>query len=80
VARHSELGAISIDKLRNILNNTDIDKLKERATPRDKPVMTSVMQTRARNLLNSGATYAEISDALNIPISTLQSDLAGGGG
>jgi hypothetical protein len=73
-------GAISIDKLRNILNNTDIDKLKERATPRDKPVMTSVMQTRARNLLNSGATYAEISDALNIPISTLQSDLAGGGG
>jgi hypothetical protein len=73
-------GAISSDKLKNILNNTDIDKIKERATPRDKPVMTSVMQTRARNLLNSGATYAEISDALGIPISTLQSDLAGGDG
>jgi hypothetical protein len=73
-----QAGAISIDKLKNILNNTDVDKLKERATPRKNPVMTTVMQRRAEQMRNSGATYAEIADALGIPESTLQSSLEGG--
>lgn len=73
-----QAGAISIDKLKNILNNTDVDKLKERATPRKRPVMTNVMTTRAKSMLASGWTYAEISDALGIPESTLKSGLDGG--
>jgi hypothetical protein len=73
-----QAGATSIDMLKNILNNTDVDKLKERATPRAKPVMTSVMTTRAKQMRNSGATYSEIADALGIPASTLQSSLGGG--
>lgn len=73
-----QAGAISIDKLTNILNNTDVDKLRDRATPRTKPVMTSVMTTRAKTMLNSGATYAEVAEALGIPSSTLQSSLGGG--
>jgi hypothetical protein len=72
-------GAISIEKLKNILNNTDVDKIRERATPRDKPVMTSVMSNRAKAMLNSGATYAEVAEALGIPASTLQSSLEGEG-
>jgi hypothetical protein len=67
--------AISPDMLKKILNNTDVDKLKERATPRVHPVMTSAMTTRAKQMRSSGATYAEISDALGIPASTLQSSI-----
>jgi DNA-binding CsgD family transcriptional regulator len=74
-----QAGAISIDKLKNILTNTDVDKLKERATPRTKPVMTKTMTNRAKNMLAAGFTYAEISDALGIPESTLQSGIADGG-
>lgn len=72
-------GAISVDKLKDILNNTDVDKLRERATPRTKPVMTSVMSSRAKNMLNAGFTYAEVSDALGIPASTLKSGIEDGG-
>jgi hypothetical protein len=73
-----QAGAISKETLKNILNNTDVDQLKKRATPRKNPVMTSVMQRRAEQMRNSGATYAEIADALGIPQSTLQSSLGGG--
>jgi hypothetical protein len=72
-----QAGALSTDKLKNILNNTDVDKLRERATPRKNTVMTTVMQNRAERMRNSGATYAEIAEALGIPASTLQSSLGG---
>lgn len=71
-------GAISDNKLQQILNNTDVDKIRELATPRQKPVMTNVMSARAKTMLNSGFTLAEVSDALGIPPSTLQSSLGGG--
>lgn len=74
-----QAGAISNDKLKHILNNTDVDELKKKATPRKNPVMTSVMEIRAKAMLASGATLAEVSDALGIPASTLQSSVGGGG-
>jgi hypothetical protein len=40
--------------------------------------MTPVMTTRAKAMLNSGYTLAEVSDALGIPESTLQSSVGGG--
>jgi hypothetical protein len=74
-----QAGAISKETLKNILNNTDVDKLKERATPRDKPVMTKTATSRAKSMLASGYTYEEVSDALGIPQSTLASGLKEGG-
>lgn len=74
-----QAGAISIDKLKNILNNTDVDKLRERATPRERPVMTSAKTTQAKGMLSAGYTYAEIAERLGIPASTLRSGLEGGG-
>jgi DNA-binding CsgD family transcriptional regulator len=73
-----QAGALSKQNLKDILSNTDIDKLRERATPRKNPVMTPIMQSRAKAMLSSGATYAEISDALGIAQSTLQSSIGGG--
>ena len=75
-----QAGAISNHKLEQILNNTDVDELRARATPRKNPVMTDVMKTRARMMLGSGATLAEVSEALGIPASTLQSSVGSGGG
>lgn len=72
-----QAGAISIDKLSHILKNTDVDKLRERATPRDKPVMTPALTARAKSMRRSGITIAEIADALGVSPSTLQSGLGG---
>lgn len=66
-------GAISNHKLEQILNNTDMDKIRELATPRKNPVMSSVMTSRAKNMLNSGYTPAEVADALGVKLSTLTS-------
>jgi hypothetical protein len=71
--------AISQDKLTNILNNTDIEKLKERATPRNKKVVTPAMTAWALSMHRSGATYSEMADALGVSESTLQTIIAEGG-
>lgn len=75
--RAIQAGAISIDALTHILRNTDVDKLRERATPHAKPTLTPAMSARARNMKNMGATEAEIADALNVSVSTLTAALAG---
>lgn len=73
-------GAISPNKLEQILNNTDVDALRERATPRTVKRMTPVMTTRAQVMLRAGATEAEVADALGVSVSTLQSHLSEVGG
>ena len=74
-----QAGAVSTEMLRGILRNTDVDIIRQRATPRVKPVMTTAITARAKNLLARGYTFAEVSDALNIPMSTLKSGVSEGG-
>jgi len=66
-------GAISNHMLEKVLNNSDLDTIRERATPRENRVMTPTMTSRAKQMLASGATLAEVSDALGVPLSTLKS-------
>ena len=70
-----QAGAISNDMMRRILNNADLDAIRERATPRVKPVMTSSITTRAKQMLASGYSLSEVSDHLGIPMSTLSSGI-----
>lgn len=70
-----QAGAVSSSKLSKILNNTDLDRVKELATPRKNTVMTDQKQQRARQLLASGRTKSEIADILGVPLSTLSSSL-----
>lgn len=72
-----QAGAISTKKLTDIMNNTDVEKLKERATPRQNRVMTPAATRRAEQLLRSGATPAEVAADLGIPVSTIMSSLEG---
>lgn len=68
-------GAVSNHKLTQILNNTDVQKVKKLATPRENPVMTTAKQQRARNLLASGRTPSEVAAILGVPVSTLTSSM-----
>jgi DNA-binding CsgD family transcriptional regulator len=68
-----QAGAISNNKLKQIINNADLEAIRKRATPRENLVMTSAMTSRAKQMLSSGYTLAEVSDHLGIALSTLKS-------
>jgi hypothetical protein len=73
-------GAISTHKLRRIIANSDIDKLRVLATPRSARVMSPAKLALARSRLSSGHTQAEVARSLGIPASTLNAALLRGGG
>lgn len=69
-----QAGAVSPSKLFQILQNSDIDVVKQKALPKYQKLMTSTKMVRARTLLAAGHTRAEVADALGVSVSTL--DLA----
>lgn len=72
-----QAGAISTSKLESILNNTNLDKVKALATPREKKVISTVTETRARSMLKSGYTQAEIADHLGLSVGSVASLIGG---
>lgn len=66
-----QAGAISNNTLSQILNNTDINRVKELATPRVTKSMTPVKTSRAKAMLASGYTQSEVADALGVSTSVL---------
>jgi hypothetical protein len=71
-----QAGAISNHMLEKIINNSDLDTIRERATPRENPVMTSFMSSRARQMVALGIPVIDIADQLGVALSTLQSELS----
>lgn len=74
-----QAGAISNNKLTQILNNADIDKVKTLATPKTKILMTSTKTAKAEAMLKSGYTQAEVADALGVSLTTLKTSIGGEG-
>lgn len=70
-----QAGAISNHKLEQILNNSNLERVKELATPRKPTVMTSDKVARANSLLASGRTPSEVAEILGVALSTLNSSL-----
>jgi hypothetical protein len=68
-------GAITNNKLRHILDNTDLEKIKELATPRTKVLMTSTKKQRAQAMLAAGYTQAEVAGQLGVSLTTLKDSL-----
>lgn len=64
-------GAISETTLLSILNHTDIDKIRERATPRRKNSPSNAQIARIQALKASGRTNKEIADATGFSTSTI---------
>lgn len=65
-------GAISKTKLKQILLNTDIDKVRELATPRESKPQPRKVVTKMRMLQEKGYTYAEISQATGLPVAQVK--------
>lgn len=70
-----QAGAISPSKLKDILENADLDKLKELAMPPTAKDMTSTKKQRATAMLASGYTLAEVAAHLGVSVSTLSHNL-----
>lgn len=70
-----QAGAISNNQLTKILNNTDLEAVKQLATPRKNTVMTDATQARAQSMLANGFTQAQVAAAIGVPVSTLNSSL-----
>lgn len=74
-----QAGAISETKLKQILNNTDIDKLRERATPRLTSSPSSAQIARIKAMSSSNYTIAEIAKKTGFSTSTVSKYLKGKG-
>lgn len=69
--------AISPSKLRRILNNTDADALKKRATPRNVKTITPTMEALAKSMAKAGYTNEQIADRLGISTSSVYRTISG---
>jgi hypothetical protein len=67
-----QAGAISNNRLNEILNHADLDQITQLATPKANVLMTSAKQHRAQAMVNSGYTQSEIADALGVSLTTLK--------
>lgn len=72
-----QAGAITDSKLKRILNNTDIDKLRERAMPRNTNTLSDAKINRIKAMSNSNYTNEQIAKALGISPSAVSKYLKG---
>jgi hypothetical protein len=72
-----QAGAITSNKLTEILRNADLDQVKKLATPKSELLMSSAKTNRAKAMLASGYTQAEVADALGVSVTTLKKGLSG---
>lgn len=70
-----QAGAISENVLKKILNNTDIDSLRERATPRSTTTLSQAKINRIKSLSASNYMASEIAKKLGISTSTVSNYL-----
>ena len=66
-----QAGAISSNKLEEILKNTDVDALKKRALPRTPKGISSAKLATAKLRLERGYSPDEVASSLGVSISTL---------
>ncbi len=64
-------GAISETKLKQILTNTDVDKVREFATPRKTNTISESKVNKINAMRNSGYTTSEIAEAIGVSSSTI---------
>lgn len=66
-----QAGAISENRLTQIINNVDIDTLRQRATPRSTTVLSTAKVNKIASMSASGYSTAEIAEALGVSTSTV---------
>jgi DNA-binding CsgD family transcriptional regulator len=71
-------GAISKTQLKKILNNTDVDALRERAMPRTTTTLSDAKINKIKRMNSSNYTLEEIARACGVSTSTVSTCLKGG--
>lgn len=66
-----QAGAISHNMLEEVLRHSDMETVKKLAQPKTQPKMTTTERSRARLMLSSGYTQAEVAQALGVSQSTV---------
>ena len=66
-----QAGAVSSNKLEEILKNCDTDKIKQRATPRAPKGLPAAKIATAKLRLDRGYTADEVAQSLGVSVSTL---------
>lgn len=74
-----QAGAISENKLTQIINNVDIDSLRQRATPRATTTLSTAKVNKITSMDASGYSTSEIAEALGVSPSTVFKYLNGKG-
>lgn len=66
-----QAGAISPSKLKSLLENADLDKVKKLATPKQARGLRPAQITSAKNMLAMGYTLEEVADKFGVSSSTI---------
>ena len=66
-----QAGAISENKLTQIINNIDIDDLRQRATPRTTTTLSDAKIQKIARMSSSGYSTSEIAESVGVPTSTI---------
>lgn len=72
-----QAGAISESKLKRILNNTDADKLRERAMPRTTTTLNTARINKIKMMSASNYTLSQIAEACGCSVATVSKYLKG---
>lgn len=71
-----QAGAVSASKLREILSNADMDRVRDLATPRPRSSLTTGQLARMKMMRDSNRPMSDIAEALGVPVSTVKSALS----
>lgn len=66
-----QAGAISNNKLKKILDNSDPEILRQRSMPKDRPAISAAMISRMKTMRDSNFTLQEIADKLGVSKATV---------
>lgn len=72
-----QAGAISENKLTKILNNTDVDNLRQRATPRSTTSLSSAKIAKIKAMNASNYSLSEIAKSIGVSTTTVSNYLKG---
>jgi hypothetical protein len=70
-----QAGAFGKQLLKDILNNTDMEAIKQRAMPRSNKGMSAAKVARAKSMLAKGETQADVADLLGVSVSVLMTNV-----
>jgi hypothetical protein len=73
-----QAGAITNHRLTQIMDNADLDVVRQLATPKNRPQLDEPRKNRAVAMLRNGYTQAEVADMMGVSVSTLKRSLSEG--